>query len=120
MHALVIDDARTTRMILRQILQNLGFDVTEAGNGREGLEQLRRLDQVDVVLVDCHMPEMDGFAFLQAVRADSAFSRLQVIMVAGAEESGLAARSVEAGANAYIAKPFKKELIQEKIACLRP
>ena len=116
MHALVIDDARAMRLILRQILQKLGFQVSEAGDGREGLDQLRRLGKPDVALVDCHMPEMDGLAFVRAVRTDAALADLRVVMVTAGDEAGQAARALEAGASAYLTKPFDKEAIRAKLA----
>ena len=75
MRALVIDDARTMRLILKHVLTDIGFAVSEAGDGRAGLEQLERMDRPDVVFVDCFMPEMDGFEFLRAVRADARYDR---------------------------------------------
>ena len=63
MQALIVDDARVMRMILRNLLKSIGFAVAEAENGRAALEQLGRMDRPDVVFVDCFMPEMDGFEF---------------------------------------------------------
>jgi two-component system chemotaxis response regulator CheY len=115
MRALVIDDARAMRLILRQALQKLGLEVIEAGNGREGLEQLQRGSPPDVVLVDCQMPEMDGFAFIKAVRAAPPWQHLQVVMVTAEEDPAQAARALEVGANAYLVKPFNKDMIRAKL-----
>ena len=61
MHALIVDDSAHDSDDPRpRISQKLGFDVTEAVNGRDGLEQLRGMEKADVVLVDWNMPEMDG------------------------------------------------------------
>ncbi|MGN6545398.1 MAG: response regulator, partial [Aureliella sp.] len=76
MRALVIDDSRATRRIIGDIMQRLGYEVTEAGNGREGLDRLEQLMQLglpDVVLVDWNMPVMDGLEFIKAVRAVEAY-----------------------------------------------
>ena len=115
MRALVIDDARTMRMILRQILQKIGFEVTEASNGHEGLEQLREFSRPDVVLVDGQMPVMDGLAFIQAVRADPIFHDLHLIMVTAEDEQAQVAKAIATGADDYIIKPFNKEIIRTKL-----
>ena len=52
------------------MLRGLDFEVVEAGNGREALERLQGLGKVDIALVDWNMPEMNGFEFVRAVRAD--------------------------------------------------
>ena len=70
MRALVIDDSRAMRALLGRLLGEIGFAVDEAGNGREGLEHLGTHGAPDVVLVDWNMPEMSGFEFVQAVRAN--------------------------------------------------
>ena len=115
MQALVIDDAKAMRMILRRMLSTFGFEVTEAADGEEGLRQLRRLSRPDLALVDCNMPGLDGFAVVQAVRADANFSGLRVVMVTGEEEKAQADRAIQAGANEYLVKPFTKEVMLSKL-----
>ena len=68
MRALVIDDARVMRMLLRGAMEKLGFEVSEASDGEEGLSRLRQAAPPDVVLVDCFMPKMDGLQFVRQVR----------------------------------------------------
>jgi two-component system chemotaxis response regulator CheY len=114
-HALVIDDARVMRLILKQTLQQIGFAVSEAVNGRDGLEQLGGPDRTDVALVDCNMPDMDGFAFVRAVRADGRYGGLRLLMVSAEQEQAQVDKALKAGANAYIQKPFIKEVIREKL-----
>ena len=115
MRALVIDDAKAMRMILRQMLGKLGFAVTEAADGAEGLRQLREQGGADVALVDCNMPGLDGFGFLKAVRADGALAGLRVMMVTGEEEKAQADRAIQAGADEYLVKPFTREAILAKL-----
>ena len=115
MQALVIDDSRATRAILRNVLKGAGFAVAEAENGREGLERLRQLARVDLVLVDWNMPEMDGIAFIRAARADPAYAAVSVLMVTLESEAPRVAAALEAGANAYVHKPFTAEKILEKV-----
>ena len=115
MRALVVDDARAMRLILRQILQKIGFEVIDAGNGREALDRLRELGRPDVVLVDGYMPEMDGFAFLQAVRSDPACAGLRVILVTAEETASHEQIDLDAAPDAYLFKPFTEQVIREKL-----
>jgi two-component system chemotaxis response regulator CheY len=118
MRALVIDDSRAMRAILGKILKEIGFEVTEAGHGREGLERLHQTGTLDLALVDWNMPEMDGLEFVKAVRADHAYDGMQVMMVTTESEAGAMVNALEAGANEYVMKPFTKDVILEKLAIL--
>jgi two-component system chemotaxis response regulator CheY len=118
MHALVIDDSRAMRAFLRQILGQLGFQVSDAPNGRVGLEQIRHEGAPNVVLVDWNMPEMDGLDFIRAVRADKAYRQLPIMMVTTETEMSQVVKALAAGANEYVMKPFTKEIIREKLALL--
>jgi two-component system chemotaxis response regulator CheY len=118
MRALVVDDSRATRTILRQILKEIGFEVSEAGHGREALERLKEIGTPDLALVDWNMPEMDGFEFVRAVRADHAYDSMRLMMVTTETEMEQVAKALEAGANEYVMKPFTKDVILEKLDLL--
>jgi two-component system chemotaxis response regulator CheY len=118
MHALIVDDSATMRMILREHLKKLGFQITEAVNGCDALVQLRQMAHADVVLVDCNMPEMDGLSFMRAVRAEQAYAALPMMMVTTNAEAADILRAFEAGANEYLRKPFTGAMIREKLALL--
>lgn len=118
MHALIVDDSRAMRSILSHILRQLGCEVTEAKDGRDGLTQLGRLDRVDLALVDWNMPEMNGIQFVRSVRADARYKDLPLIMVTTETEVAQVALALQDGANEYVMKPFTKEVIQEKLELL--
>jgi two-component system chemotaxis response regulator CheY len=118
MRALVIDDSRTMRMVVGRILRELGFEISEAGNGLEGLERLQEIEVPDVALVDWNMPEMTGIEFVQAIRAKPEFDVMKVMMVTTETEMSQVSVALEAGANEYAMKPFTKEVIQEKLTML--
>ena len=71
MRALIVDDSRPIRRIESEILNELGFETTDASNGRIALERLNEIPRPDLILVDWNMPEMDGLEFIRAVRKDS-------------------------------------------------
>jgi two-component system chemotaxis response regulator CheY len=118
MQALVIDDSRTVRAIIAKILSELGLEVIEAGNGREGLSQLSANPDVGVALVDWNMPEMNGLEFIQAVRKQPAYDGLRIVMVTTETEQEQLLRALEAGANEYVMKPFTKEILVAKLSLL--
>jgi len=118
MHALIVDDSSTMRMILKAHLNKLGFEVTEAGNGREALICLKEMAKTDLVLVDWNMPEMDGVSFVRAVRAESEYASLPLMMVTTNTEISHVSEALEAGANEYIMKPFTGAVIREKLELL--
>ncbi len=118
MNALVIDDSRATRCIMGRILRQIGFEVVEADNGRAGLDRLRGMARPEVALVDWNMPEMSGFDFVRAVRADSAFAATRLVMVTTETELLQVAAALEQGADEYIMKPFTAEMIVQKLDLL--
>lgn len=119
---LVVDDSRTIRRILGGILADLGFETCEAGNGKDALAVLERQREagtpVSLALIDWNMPEMNGFEFLQQLRADARNAELVAIMVTTETQVDQMVAALEAGANEYIMKPFTKDVIQEKLQLL--
>ncbi len=118
MRALVIDDSRATRSILGRMLRDLGFEVAEAGDGREALEKLRAASPPDLALVDWNMPVMNGYEFVRAVRADPAFAGVRLLMVTTETELSQVAAALEAGADEYVMKPFTRDVIVGKLDLL--
>jgi two-component system chemotaxis response regulator CheY len=101
--------------LISSILENLGFEVSQAGNGLEGLEQLAKLGPPNVILVDLYMPEMNGLEFVTAVRSNSVYTDLPIIMVSTEVEMAHLQLNFNAGVNEYIMKPFDPIMIQEKL-----
>ena len=118
MRALVIDDSRAIRLILGKIVKEIGFDVLEAGNGLEALEQLKKSENIDLALVDWNMPEMNGYEFVCAVRKDPQYDDLLMMMVTTETEMSQVIKALEAGANEYLMKPFTKEMILDKLSVM--
>ena len=115
MRALVIDDSKAIRLILGQMLKEMGFEVSSAGHGLEALDRLKEVGKVDLALVDWNMPEMNGFEFVCAVRKDEKYNDMRLMMVTTETEMSQVIKALEAGANEYVMKPFTKEIIREKI-----
>jgi two-component system chemotaxis response regulator CheY len=118
MLALVVDDSRAMRSILTRLLNGLGFDVTQAGDGSEALSVLESGGRPDVILVDWNMPVMDGLTFIKEVRAREELRDISLMMVTTESEQGQIVRALAAGAHEYVIKPFTDEVIAEKLALL--
>ena len=118
MRALVIDDSRTIRLILSRLLGEVGFEVSQAENGKVALELLRGELEVELALVDWNMPEMNGLEFIRSVRADPHFDETKLIMVTTESEIAQIELALDAGVDEYVVKPFTKEVILEKIQML--
>jgi two-component system, chemotaxis family, chemotaxis protein CheY len=118
MRALVVDDSRAMRLILRQILRDLDFEVFEAAHGLEALECLRQIGCVELALVDWNMPQMLGIDLVTEVRKQSALGAMKIMMVTTETEMEQVQRALSAGADEYVMKPFTREVILEKLGLL--
>ncbi|MDI1239439.1 MAG: chemotaxis response regulator CheY [Polaromonas sp.] len=112
---LVVDDFPTMRRIVRNLLKELEFvNVDEAEDGAVGLEKVRN-GNYGFVVSDWNMPNMDGLAMLQAIRADPSFAKLPVLMVTAEAKKENIIAAAKAGANGYVVKPFTAITLEEKI-----
>jgi two-component system chemotaxis response regulator CheY len=119
MRALIVDDSRAMRSILKKFLTSEGFGTLfEAGDGAEALAALRRNGTVHLALVDWNMPRMNGLEFIAALRADRVYDGVRVMMVTTEAEASQVARALEAGADEYVMKPFTSEVLRGKLDLL--
>jgi two-component system chemotaxis response regulator CheY len=118
--ALVVDDSRAMRNILSRILAGMGFEVLQAGDGREAIQVLDlEFPRIDLVLSDWNMPEMDGLQFVKTMRADSRFAAVPVVMVTTETHIDQMVTALSAGANEYIMKPFTADMVESKLRMLQ-
>lgn len=106
-HVLLVEDNLTNQMVIAAQLETLGVQMTLANNGKEGLEKWQEGD-FDLVLTDCHMPEMDGFeltAKLRLTEAEARLPRTPVIAITANALRGEAERCIASGMDDYLSKP---------------
>jgi two-component system, chemotaxis family, chemotaxis protein CheY len=115
---LIIDDNEDLRAFIRVLAEGLGCSAVEAGNGAEGLKALAEKGPFDAALCDLYMPEMDGFQFVKAVRADPSFKGLKILMSTTATQQHLVKTALDLGADEYLMKPFTRELLLGKLQLL--
>jgi two-component system chemotaxis sensor kinase CheA len=112
---LVIDDSLTTRMLEQSILESAGFEVDLATSAEEGLEIARR-KRYSLFLVDVEMPGMDGFSFIERIRADDELHSIPAILVTSRNEPEDLRRGKEVGAQDYVVKSeFNQALLLQRI-----
>jgi class 3 adenylate cyclase len=116
---LVVDDNEANRDMLSRRLEREGYAVVTAANGRQALEQLAMGERrFDLVLLDIMMPELDGFAVLQRIRANPLWKGVAVIMISAVDEIKSVVRCIEMGAEDYLQKPFDPVLLRARIGAI--
>ncbi len=116
MYALIIEDSRAMRRLVGRIMTGLGFEILEAGHGREGLAQLKEhADKIEVVLVDWNMPEMNGLEFVKVVRGKPEHKNLKIMMVTTETAPTQMARALLAGVDEFVMKPFTRQILVDKL-----
>lgn len=111
---LAVDDDPLNRDMLSRRLEKLGYDVTDAGTGREALQKLKD-GNFDLVLLDIVMPDLDGFQTLEFMKADPRLRHVPVIMLTALDDVASTVRCIEAGAEDYVPKPFNPTLLRARI-----
>ena len=113
-HVLVVDDNRLNRLKLARGLENQGYAVNTAENGREALEMLRSTS-FELLLLDIMMPEVDGFQVLQEMKSDPELRDIPVIVISALEEMDSVVKCIEMGAEDHMPKPFDPTLLNARI-----
>jgi two-component system, sensor histidine kinase and response regulator len=117
---LVVDDNQTNRRILEGMSKQWEMIPTQVSGGKAALEQmsaaLARGTPFDLMLTDSHMPDMDGFALIEAIRHRPEFSAATIMMLTSAGHRGDASRCKELGVAAYLLKPIRRSELREAVA----
>lgn len=112
LHILAVDDEQVNLDVITEHLERVGYRVTPAMNGREALDKLMAPDsKVDIVLLDRMMPEMDGMKVLHAMKRNSEYRFVPVIMQTAAAATNEIIEGIEAGAYYYLTKPYDKQTL---------
>ena len=108
---LVVDDSLTVRQQVSLALASAGYQIVEAGDGREGVDALRAHAEVAMVLCDLNMPNMNGLEFLETIKGDAAGPPVPVVMLTTDGSPDLIDRAKRFGAKGWIVKPFQPDLL---------
>jgi CheY-like chemotaxis protein len=111
---LIADDKATGRELVRTILENDGYEVYEAVDGLDAVAQARAV-QPDLIILDLHMPGLDGFGVVTALRQDAAFGSIPILALTASAMMGDRERALGAGFTGYVSKPIRLSVLREEI-----
>jgi DNA-binding response OmpR family regulator len=104
---LIVDDEEMIRNFLRILLDKLGYEVREAADGEQAIEELTK-DDFDLLICDILMPKKDGWEVIKEARSSSKSKNVPVILLTARNENTDMFKGYELGANYYMTKPFTK------------
>jgi two-component system, cell cycle response regulator DivK len=114
---LVADDKATGRELVRTILENSGYEVFEASNGLEAVKQAHQLSP-DLIILDIHMPGLDGFGVIEQLRREQPFAATPIIALTASAMMGDRERAMAAGFTGYITKPIGLKALRAEVTRL--
>ncbi|MGQ2965187.1 response regulator [Methylophilus sp.] len=117
---LLVDDDVRNIFALTKVLEHKGLNVDIARNGREAIEKLQALDDIDLVLMDIMMPEMDGYEAMREIRKDARYTRLPIIALTAKAMKDDQELCMKAGASDYLAKPVDIDRLQSLLRIWMP
>ena len=115
---LIVDDSSSLRTIVKLALSRAGYAVIEAGDGKEALSLLEKTAKVNLIVSDVNMPNMDGITFLTHVKKHARHKFAPVVMLTTEGQDAVKQRGREAGAKAWIVKPFNPTQLLDAVSKL--
>jgi len=106
---LVVDDSAAIRQSITYVLQQGGYEVTEAKDGLDGLSVLASMEETNLIITDVNMPNMDGISFIRKVRENDKYKFTPIIVLTTESQGSKMNEGKEAGATGWIVKPFSSE-----------
>jgi CheY-like chemotaxis protein len=111
---LVADDKPTGRELVRTVLENTGYEVFEASDGLQALDSAHRIHP-DLIILDLHMPGLDGFGVIKELRLDAQFATTPVVALTASAMQGDRQRALSAGFTGYITKPVSLKVLRAEV-----
>jgi CheY-like chemotaxis protein len=111
---LIADDRATGRELVRAALEKAGFQMIEASDGLEALKFARE-NRPDLIILDLHMPGLDGFGVIRELRRDALFAATPVVALTASAMQGDRDRAMSAGFTGYITKPIHLAALRSEI-----
>lgn len=111
---LLVEDNYMNKVLVREILTLNGYDIIEAASGTEGLKMLA-LESPDIVLMDLHLPEMDGITATRIIKADERNRHIPVLALTASAMKGEEQKLIDKGFDGYVAKPIEVKKLLEAI-----
>lgn len=115
MKVLVVEDLKVMRRVIANILKDLGIEeIIESDDGLDALATLQN-QKVDLIITDWLMPNMDGLELVNDIRNDDSLKNIPILMITSVDNKENVIKALKAGINDYIAKPFKSDILRNKV-----
>jgi two-component system chemotaxis response regulator CheY len=115
MRILIVDDSKTMQLLIEKTLKEIGYnDLLICDSAKSALGILQN-EKPDLILLDWHMPEMNGLEFLKKLKSDNELKSIPVILLTVEDETENVSKAIESGAEGYILKPINKELLLTRL-----
>lgn len=115
---LIVDDSSSLRTVVRLAMTRAGYDVLEAGDGLAALETLNKAPKVHLIVCDVNMPNMDGITFVTQIKQHPRHRFIPVVMLTTEGEDDAKNRGRQAGAKAWMVKPFNPPQLLDAVSKL--
>jgi two-component system chemotaxis response regulator CheY len=112
---LIADDSSSVRKFVSFSLKSMGFEVVAAEDGMDALEKMPQYD-VKLVITDLNMPNVDGLELIRTIRANEAYKDIPIIVLSSIQDESDKKKCFDAGANAYLVKPFNAKRLQYELS----
>ncbi len=111
---LIADDKPTSRELIRTVLETLGYEITEAADGLEAVRFAREA-RPDLIVLDLHMPGLDGFGVLAELRGEKDFEKTPIMALTASAMQGDRERALAAGFSSYVSKPIPLTALRAEV-----
>ncbi|WP_455755956.1 response regulator [Sulfurimonas sp.] len=112
---LIVDDSSMIRSVVSKATKKLGYEVAEASNGKEGLEQLIKHDDISLIVSDINMPIMDGMTMVAQIKENEKFKYTPIVMLTTEDKDELKTEARALGIKAWMLKPFNEKSFTKAI-----
>lgn len=112
---LIADDSSSVRKFVSFTLKTMGFEVIAAEDGMDALEKLPQND-IRLIITDLNMPNVDGLELIRTIRQNEAYKNIPIIVLSSIQDEEDKRKCFEAGANAYLVKPFNAKRLQYELS----
>lgn len=106
---LIVDDSSMIRLVVSKAAKKAGYDVIEASNGKEGLEQLNKEKDISLILSDINMPIMDGMEMVSQIKNNETIKYIPIVMLTTEDSDELKQKGRDLGIKAWMVKPFNEK-----------
>ena len=115
---MIIDDSNVFRKVVSMHLNNAKYNVIEASDGLDAFEKLKEVERIGLIICDINMPNMDGLEFVSKIKQEAKWKFIPIVMLTTESQEEKKRQGMQAGAKAWLVKPFSPEQLLSAVAKL--